>query len=194
MIPVLQLDDPEAGADALVRHFGFVRKGELLEYGSQRLALTGEVRPKGFLPFAFDHLAICVGDVDATLARALASGARRHAAFTPQGPTEIAVFGPSGIRYAFCETPEGWPLEFCSPIGQTAKSAPRHDHFGWRVDQVDTAIGRLQAMGANLEARHSLGQVSVAFLRLGTAVFEVFDEELPRDSQKGAGWVGFLEE
>ncbi len=191
MTPVLQLADPETGIATLVRHFGFARQGDRLIHGTQSIAVTGAGHPAGFRLFAFDHLALRVPDVDAAFAAAQGQGAPVHAGFTPNGPREIPEFGASGVRFAFCRTPEGWPLEFCAPLG--APTPLGHDHYGLRVTDVPAAIAGLEAEGGRLLSRHRLGAIDVAFVALDDGVFEIFDEAAPQGLTQGVGgWIGFV--
>lgn len=199
MIPVLSLEDPTAGAEFLCAHLCFSADPVdplLLHFGTQalRLVRTGQPVP-GLVDLPFDHLALRVPDPDATKSRAMALGARLHPAFTPDGPREIAEFGPSGVRFVFFQGPEGWPFEFIAPC-DAPQGSPGHDHFGLRSLPLATAEAYLAEMGATLRSRHSLhgpgGTVSVTFLRLGATVFELFDEPAPRPPAFGKGWIGFL--
>lgn len=192
MIPVLQVKDPAAACDMLIRLFGFVPRNGRLALGLQEVLVTGSSEPEGLIAFPFDHLAIRVSDVDATLGEALARGAELDPAFTPDGPREIAAFGASGMRYGFCRGPEGWPLEFCAPRQPEGGFLPRHDHSGWRVADFETALTTLASRGARLAARHRLGAVSVGFLPWDDCVCELFDEPAPTAAPSGGGWIGFV--
>ena len=104
--------------------------------------------PRGLVALPFDHLAMRVGDADRAAAEGLARGAEFHPGFTPDGPCEIAEFGPGGVRYIFFRGPEGWPFEFVASLGSAGGETRGHAHFGLRTDDVAGAATRLKAMGA----------------------------------------------
>lgn len=199
MIPVLALDDPAEGAGFLCTRLGFSADPadpQLLRFGTQALRLVHAGQPvQGLIDLPFDHLALRVPDPDAAQSRAIALGARMHPAFTPDGPREIAEFGPVGVRFVFFQGPEGWPFEFVAPRN-APPGLPGHDHFGLRSLPLAPAESHLAEMGATLQSRHSLhgpdAAVSVTFLQLGAAVFELFDEPASQPPVQGKGWVGFL--
>ncbi len=199
MIPVLALQDPAAGAAYLRDHLGFAADPAdplLLDRAGQRLRLVGlDQRPEGFIDLPFDHLAMRVVDVDRSQALIAATGAVLHPDFTPDGPVEIAEFGPSGVRYIFFRGPEGWPFEFLAPRGP-GDGRVGHDHFGLRHPEIEKLAARLHDMGAVTRATHRLGTgdaaVNVAFLSLGDVVFELFDAPPPDGPRGAGGWVGFL--
>lgn len=200
MIPVLSLADPAAGAAFLCRYLGFVpdpADPHLLVREGQRLHLAAIGQPpRGLVALPFDHLAMRVGDADRAAADGLARGAEFHPGFTPDGPCEIAEFGPGGVRYIFFRGPEGWPFEFVASLGSAGGETRGHAHFGLRTDDVAGAATRLKAMGAATVARHRLGEgpdaVNVEFLGLGESVFEVFDAAPDSAVAGPGGWIGFL--
>jgi catechol 2,3-dioxygenase-like lactoylglutathione lyase family enzyme len=200
MIPVLAVRDPAAGADFLCARLGFAADAAdplRLSYGDQRLQLAQAGQPlPGLIALPFDHLALRVPDPDRVQAVAQGLGARLHADFTPEGPLEIAEFGPSGVRYVFFQGPEGWPVEFCAPR-RNAPDDLGHGHYGLRCADVAAMAQSLQAMGASETSRHRLipadaPPVEVMFLQLGSAVFELFDAPPLAASLPAAGWIGFL--
>lgn len=199
MIPVLAVNDPEAGAAFLCGKLGFRRdEGDalLVHFGDQpvRLVTKGRALP-GLIDLPFDHLALRVPDADATEASGLAQGAVRHKAFTPDGPHEIAEFGACGVRFIFFEGPDGWPFEFCAERG-SGDGGHGHGHYGLRCASVADMSEKLSALGAKTRSTHRLngpdGEVQVAFLTLGDGIFELFDEAPAGPPSPGSGWIGFL--
>ncbi len=199
MIPVLAVNDPEAGAAFLCSRLGFRRDERdalLAHFGDQavRLAGIGQALP-GLIDLPFDHLALRVPDADETEAKALAQGAARHPAFTPDGPREIAEFGASGVRFIFFEGPDGWPFEFCAQRG-SRDGGRGHGHYGLRCASTAAMSEKLAAMGAETRSAHTLGgpdsEVHVAFMGMDDGVFELFDEAPVAPPAPGRGWIGFL--
>ncbi len=164
------------------------------------IRVTGpDARPTGFRALPFDHLALRVGDVDATLAQVVQGGARLHAGFTPDGPREIVEFGPTGVRFAFVVGPGGVPVEFCAPRGSVTGQAGcvGLDHLGLRTADVDTVAAEMLERGGVERSRHRLQasprDVEVRFLVEGNLVWEVFDEAAPPADgpvDPRLGWVG----
>lgn len=198
--PVLLVPDPAAALDWFATLPGMIvdhATGEAIS-GDLRLVVlpTGE-RPPSFQDIPFDHLALRVGDVDATFAALLAGGAAPDPAFTPDGPREIAAFWQTGVRYAFVMGPGGVPVELCARRGTTGPAAVLGlDHLGLRVRDTAETAARLVARGGVEVARHLLPApdrpVDVRFLQEANLMWEVFDEDpLPRAPGPGH-WVGVL--
>jgi hypothetical protein len=183
----------------LVERFGFVADGDRMALGTQRLMLLDEAAPRSHVKaIPFDHLAMSVANVDDVHGELKQRGLELSAAFTPDGPREIAEFWDHGVRFVFFDGPDGAPFEFCE-----VKNAPSpdhgfgHGHFGLRTIQMSETVAQLEAMGAVVVATYRLGSgldvVNVVFLRLGDAVFEVFDEK-PAASLAPQRWIGFVDE
>ena len=198
--PVLMVPDPVAALDWFSQLPGITvdhDKGEAWSGDLGLAVLPAGTRPAAFRDIPFDHLALRVGDVDATFAALLAKGIRPDPAFTPDGPREIADFWQTGVRFAFVIGPGGVPVELCARRGTTGPAAVLGlDHLGLRArDSAETAA-RLIAQGGRELARHQLAgsarTVDVRFLQEANLMWEVFDEDpLPRAPGPGH-WVGVL--
>ncbi len=198
--PVLRVPDPAAALDwfaalpgmTIDRPVGEVRAGDLC-----LAVLPIGARPVSFHDLPFDHLALRVGDVDATFAALLAQGARPDPAFTPGGPREIAAFWETGVRYAFVIGPGDVPLELCARRGTSGSPTVLGlDHLGLRAMNSSETATRLVARGAVEVARHLLPAparpVDVRFLQDGNVIWEVFDEDPPSRTPGPGRWAGVL--
>jgi hypothetical protein len=173
---------------------------EVVRCGNLTIRVTRPSAPvAGFRALPFDHLALRVGDLDATLGYVMQGGARLHAGFTPDGPREIAAFGPTGLRFAFVVGPSGVPVEFCTPRGAASGRAEclGLDHLGLRTADVDAVTGRVLERSGVERSRHRLmaspRDDEVRFLVEQNLVWEVFDEAAPPATGPGdprLGWVG----
>ncbi len=173
--------------------------GDTVGFGPDRLRViaAGAALP-ALRARPFDHLALAVTDVDRVLTHVLRAGAALHPAYTPDGPREIAAFGPTGMRYAFVIGPDGVPVEFCAPCGASDRIARVTGlaHLGLRTDRLAAEAADLVARGAVEQARHSLPgaqhRVQVHFLQEVNLLWELFDEPAPQDAATppGTGWIG----
>jgi catechol 2,3-dioxygenase-like lactoylglutathione lyase family enzyme len=202
LCPVLAVAEPEEALDwlgglpgvSVDRAVGVARCGNL----TIRVTRLGLLVP-GFRSLPFDHLALRVGDLDATLGYVVQRGARLHSGFTPDGPCEIAAFGPTGVRFAFVMGPSGVPVEFCTPRGAASGRAGclGLDHLGLRTADVEAATAQVLERSGTERSRHRLmaspRDVEVRFLVEKNLVWEVFDEVAPYATGPGdprLGWVG----
>jgi len=196
--PVLAVRDVAAARRRLAADFGWIEDGALLRLGDQRICVTeAGQRPARFIGLPLDHVALSVADADSTWNAFLARGARIDTAFTPDGPRDIPQFWSQGVRFIFFAGPEGWPLEFCAENGNAmAPAAFGHSHYGIRCPDVAKLTRDLVAKGAATLAEHRLdgpqGTVSVAFLRFGPVILELFDEP-PFAPPRENGWIGLAE-
>lgn len=178
VIPELLVRDPSAAERLLCGTFGFAPAGPgRVAFHGQTVALA-EGRPAGH--GAIDHLALAVPDLDAAAAAALARGARRDPAVTPEGPLAIAEFW-GGVRYLFLQGPEGARIELierpASPRG------PGPDHIGLPVPDIAAAQSFAESLGARLASAVALdrpeGRTEVRFMALGTAMLELYQPPTP---------------
>jgi catechol 2,3-dioxygenase-like lactoylglutathione lyase family enzyme len=200
--PVLAVADPVRALDwfadlpgvTVDHHAGIVQCGTL-----QICVTARATQVPGFRPLPFDHLALRVDDVDATLAHMHAIGATLHPGFTPDGPREIPAFGATGVRYAFVIGPEGAPVEFCAPRGTASGRAgcTGLDHLGLRTLDIGATCEAILARGAEERARHLLPAaprpVEVRFLVERNLIWEAFDEAPSGPGTRtdpSLGWIG----
>jgi len=177
-IPRLCLRDTAAAAGQLAQVFGFRPDGDAnrLRLGDQRIELHQDPAAAGH--GRIDHLALAVEDVDAALAAALARGAELDADVTPDGPLFIPEFWTAGTRYAFLKGPEGARIELCARPGAARPGLPGHDHIGIPCTDLPAMAACFRSLGCVDIAATTLiragGNVSVAFLGLGTSVIELY--------------------
>lgn len=196
LVPELALAEPEAGATCLEQRFGFRRLGADAD-GALRVGLGDEpsrqvvrvVSARAEAPGPLAHLALAVPDVDTALAAVIARGGTLDRAITPDGPLEIAEFGPGGFRYAFCEGPEGARIEVCARPAAPVR-APGHDHVGLACRDFSAMRGFLLAQGFEERASVVLvrpgGEIPVSFLALGESTVELYRPPLPEPPPTGA--------
>jgi catechol 2,3-dioxygenase-like lactoylglutathione lyase family enzyme len=177
-IPRLHVRDTAAAADLLAQVFGFRPEGgpHRLRLGDQRVELHQDASAAGH--GRIDHLALAVEDVDAALAAALARGGVLDGDVTPDGPLFIPEFWTAGTRYVFLKGPEGARIEFCARPGTSRPGLPGHDHIGIPCTDLPAMAGFFRSLGCADIAATTLiradGNVSVAFLGLGTSVIELY--------------------
>ena len=192
IIPELAVADPAAARALLTDVFGFTATGDMLNLGSQSVALlqAGGSPSHGRI----DHLALAVNDVDEALAALLARGAVLDTT-TPDGPQEIAEFWDSGVRYVFLRGPEGARIELCA----RRRAAPRpdlpgHDHVGIPCTDIAATEAFFRDAGLTLRAAVDLsrpdGMTKVRFLSLGTGVVELYQPPTPPAVAENALWHG----
>ena len=198
--PVLVLPDTAGALDWFGAFPGFVvdRARSEAVCGDLCIAIRGpDDRVPGLRAIAFDHLALRVGDVDATLEALIVGGAVLHPGFTPDGPKEIAAFWETGVRYAFVVGPGGAPVELCARRGSGGEGGVAGlDHLGLRCNDSGALAATLVASGAVEVARYLLPgaerPVDVRFLQDGHLCWEVFDEDPlpPSGVMQTAVWAG----
>jgi len=177
-IPRLCLRDTAAAADQLAQVFGFRPDGDpnRLRLGDQRIELHPDPAAAGH--GRIDHLALAVDDVEAALAAALARGGVLDGDVTPDGPLFIPEFWTAGTRYVFLKGPEGARIELCARPGATRPGLPGHDHIGIPCTDLPAMAAFFRSLGCAEIAATTLiragGDVSVAFLGLGSSVIELY--------------------
>ena len=177
-IPRLHVRDTAAAADQLTQVFGFSPNGgpDRLRLGDQRIELHQDESAAG--QGRIDHLALAVDDLDAALAAALARGGMLDGDVTPDGPLFIPEFWTAGTRYVFLKGPEGARIELCARPGATRPGLPGHDHIGIPCSDLPAMAAFFRSLGCADIAATTLirdgGNVSVAFLGLGTSVIELY--------------------
>jgi catechol 2,3-dioxygenase-like lactoylglutathione lyase family enzyme len=177
IVPELALHDPGAGRDLLVSVFGFAALGDEVVLGSQRVALVQAAGQTGH--GKIDHLALAVGDLDATLAVLLDRSARLEAT-TPDGPKEIAEFWGTGVRYVFLAGPEGARIELCARRGDAGGLAGLrgHDHIGIPCTDIAASEAFFLSLGLSPVAAVTLqrpeGSTPVRFLQAGATMVELY--------------------
>jgi catechol 2,3-dioxygenase-like lactoylglutathione lyase family enzyme len=186
--PVLTIPDPVEAFDwfGSVAGFSTDPAGREVSIGHLGiLILRPDEGPAGMRDIPFDHLALRVDDVDATLSRLVARGARLDPAYTPDGPREISVFWDVGVRFAFVIGPGGLPIEICARRvpKSSADMITGLDHLGLRRRDLARAADDLIGQGAVELARYRLPgpvrPVDVRFLQEANLCWEVFDEDAP---------------
>ncbi|MCB6177708.1 VOC family protein [Rhodobacter sp. Har01] len=178
VIPELLVRDVAAARRMLCGTFGFADAGPgRLSCHDQTIALA-EGNPAGH--GAIDHLALSVPDLDAAAEAALARGARRDPAVTPDGPRAIAEFW-GGVRFVFLQGPEGARIELIER--PAAPRGPGLDHIGLPVPDIAAATAFAEGLGARLAASVRLsrpeGITEVRFLTLGAAMLELYQPPFP---------------
>ncbi len=160
----------------------------IVSCGDLHIRITApDVRPSGFRPLPFDHLALRVGDVDEALLQVQRTGTSLHTDFTPDGPREIAAFWSTGVRFVFVSGPNGLPVELCAPRGRSGLGATCTglDHLGVRVRETGAGRAAILSRGGTEVAHYTLADsvppVDVCFLAEGNLMWEVFDEPAPFD-------------
>ena len=177
-IPRLHVRDTAAAADQLTQVFGFSPNGgpDRLRLGDQRIELHQDESAAG--QGRIDHLALAVDDLDAALAAALARGGMLDGDVTPDGPLFIPEFWTAGTRYVFIKGPEGARIELCARPGPARPGLPGHDHIGIPCSDLPAMAAFFRSLGCAEIAATTLirdgGNVSVAFLGLGTSVIELY--------------------
>ena len=177
-IPRLHVRDTAAAGDQLTQVFGFRPDGapDRLRLGDQRIELHQDASAAGH--GRIDHLALAVEDVDTALAAALARGGVLVRDVTPDGPLFIPEFWTAGTRYVFLKGPEGARIELCARPGPARPGLPGHDHIGIPCSDLPAMAAFFRSLGCADIAATTLirdgGNVSVAFLGLGTSVIELY--------------------
>ncbi len=94
------------------------RCGELV------IRVTGpDARPTGFRALPFDHLALRVGDVDATLGQVVQGGAGCMRGSRPMARARLLNSGRQACGLPLSWGRAGVPVEFCAPRGSVTGQA-----------------------------------------------------------------------